>query len=131
MGWQQDLDTNFMEMMRARDSRFAQYMQNAVRTSYYKYGSVRTKTPALLKSLKKTEAEALQKDGNHEHLINIANYDMFLYMLDNLSSIYMFEALECVYRFDNEKYKPTDSEKSVTTIRKTVNDWLREDILNG
>lgn len=72
--------------------------KNAVEVSFYKYGPAR-------ENFGSGRVDAIKKDGNTEHLIDIANYAMFRY----------------VYPLPGESYKPTDSNGSVGTVGTPIN----------
>lgn len=82
--------------------------KNAVEVSFYKYGPARENFGSgRVDAIKTLELclEAFKKDGNTEHLIDIANYAMFRYM----------------YPLPGESYKPTDSNGSVGTVGVPIN----------
>lgn len=108
-----------------------QHMRNAVTTSHHKYGSIYDKPPSLYAKLRLAEMKAFEDDGNHEHIVNALNYDMFLYMCDSPLNTYVEDARLLAAAYDESKYKGTDSDKSVHSIKKPVTDWLRDSILGG
>lgn len=109
----------------------AQHMRNAVATSYHKYGSIYDKPFSLYAKLRLAEMKAFEEDGNHEHIVNALNYDMFLYLCDSPLDSYVEDARLLAAVYDESKYVGTDSNKSVHKVRKSVSDWLRDRILGG
>lgn len=80
----------------------------AVETSYFKYGPARDNFGGgRVDAIKTAELclEAFKKDGNTEHLIDVANYCMFRFM----------------YPMPGEDFKHTDSDKSVGTVGTPIN----------
>lgn len=97
-----------------------------------KYGDATRKPPELLKRFLNAELKTMEKDGNHEHLINAANYCCYLYTVDpQYREEWLTTARKCVETFDATLVIGTDSNKSVTNnvAVKTVFQHLREHIL--
>lgn len=97
-----------------------------------KYGDATKKPPELLQRFLKAELDTLKKDGNHEHLVNAANYCCYLSVLDESKKIeYTRLAYDCMQQFDESKCVGTDSSKSVHNDMaiKTISQHLREIIL--
>lgn len=94
---------------------FLQCMVNAMCMSAFKYGDVTQKQS--MKSLDRIndEIEAFKKDGNLEHLVNVANWAMIRFM----------------YPCGNEQYAGTDSKESTRKVYKTVFDWLHDYIMEN
>lgn len=101
------------------------HMRNAVMTSYYKYGSIRSYPVERMKERLGQTWKKFKEDGNHEGLVDAVNYCMFLYMLDaGDKSSYVQKAEDIALAYDEDKYKATDNGKGL----KSVSDWLREEI---
>lgn len=82
--------------------------KNRVEVAYYKYGAARDNFGSgRVDAVKTLELclEAFKKDGNTEHMVDIANYAMFRYM----------------YPLPGESFTPTDSSGSVGTVGTPIN----------
>lgn len=87
---------------------FDKLRKNRVEVAFYKYGPARKNFgEGRVDAVKTLELclEAFKKDGNTEHMTDIANYAMFRYM----------------YPLTGEKFIPTDSSGSVGTVGTPVN----------
>lgn len=87
---------------------FDRLRRNRVAVSYYKYGPAaknfgegRVDAVATLELC----LEAFKKDGNTEHMVDIANYAMFRWM----------------YPMPGEVFKATDSDGAVGTVGTPIN----------
>lgn len=112
---------------------FIERMRQAVMMSGYKYGAVKDKPASHYEMLEGFEVKGLEKDGNHEHYVNIANYEMFIYMVGDHDMSHVEKAVQAMQAWDEEKHVGTDSDKSVTKKRvkpAAVNSFLRNDILS-
>ena len=79
---------------------FVEKMKNAIVTSHFKYGFANKTYPELAQAHKcaQERLEAYLKTHNKEYLVDVANFAM----------------LEFLYpAFDNARYAPTDSDKSI------------------
>lgn len=88
--------------------RFDTLRKNRVETAFYKYGAARDNFGSgRVDAVKTLELclEAFEKDGNTEHMIDIANYAMFRYM----------------YPMEGEYFTATDSSGSVGTVGTPIN----------
>lgn len=114
------------------DPEFLDKMRKSDAVGEAKYGDATKKPAELLQKFLKAELSALEKDGNHEHYVNAANYCCYLSVLDpSKESEYFDLAHECMENFDPAKCIGTDSNKSVhnDVAVKSVSDHLRELIL--
>lgn len=127
LSWEDDFNVEFCNLAQLPDN-IVQHMRKAIQVSFQKYGTVLTKSPAMLKRFKAAELQKLVAEGNHERIVNAINYDMFLYTVDRPDPDYMQEATKLASIYDESKYVGTDSNQSVTKLRKPVSDWLRERI---
>lgn len=96
------------EIDREYSIEFDKKRKNAIETSFYKYGPARDNFGSgRVDAIKTLELclEAFKKDGNTEHLVDVANYAMFRYM----------------WPLPGESYNPTGSDGSVGTIGTPVN----------
>lgn len=87
---------------------FDKLRKNRVEMSFYKYGPARENFGGgRVDAVKTLELclEAFKKDGNTEHMVDIANYAMFRYM----------------YPMPGESFTPTDSSGSVGTVGTPIN----------
>ncbi len=87
---------------------FDRLRRNRVEVAYYKYGAARENFGGgRVDAVKTLELclEAFKKDGNTEHMVDIANYAMFRYM----------------YPMDGEHFTATDSSGSVGTVGIPIN----------
>lgn len=112
---------------------FMEKMRQAVMMSGYKYGAVKDKGPEHYSFLMELEEKALLKDGNHEHLVNIANYSMFLYMTDEPKIEYVENAVKAAKQWNEAPHIGTDSDKSVARRIKpaSVSSFLHKDLLDS
>ena len=95
---------------------FVQHMKDSMCMSYFKYGHINNYVSNQSLDYINKELEAFNEDHNTEHMVNVANYAMIRYMLPK----------------SNERYNATDSNKSTHNVKEqSVNDWLRNDILNN
>lgn len=97
-----------------------------------KYGDATKKPPELLKRFLNAELKTMEEDGNHEHLINAANYCCYLYTVEPQGKDeWLKTAQRCVDEFNAALTIATDSNKSVhnNMAVKTVFQHLRERIL--
>lgn len=88
---------------------FIKLMYNAVKLSFYKYGSAKKNFgEGRVDAIKTAEAclEAFKKDHNTEHLVDVANYCMFAFMYPEAYGAH---------------YEATDSDKSVKPVGTPVN----------
>lgn len=88
--------------------RFDTLRKNRVEVAYYKYGAARDNFGSgRVDAVKTLELclEAFKKDGNTEHMVDIANYAMFRYM----------------YPMEGEYFEATDSSGSVGTVGTPIN----------
>ena len=99
------------------DDTFMEKMCNAMIMSAFKYGKVNEYASKVALDKMKKEIDMFIEDGNTEHMVNIANYAMIRYMFPK----------------EGEGYMGTDSNKSVIEKgkMKTINEWLREVIMEG
>ena len=87
---------------------FDKLRKNRVEMSFYKYGPARENFGGgRVDAVKTLELclEAFKKDGNMEHMVDIANYAMFRYM----------------FPMDGEHFTATDSSGSVGTVGTPIN----------
>ena len=87
---------------------FDKLRKNRVEMSFYKYGPARENFDGgRVDAVKTLELclEAFKKDGNTEHMVDIANYAMFRYM----------------YPMPGESFTATDSSGSVGTVGTPIN----------
>ena len=103
---------------------------NAIKTSAYKYGkSLWFSKRSLWQTLRWREIKAWERDGNAEHIVNIINYDMFMWEYDDNEKA-KEDAEKWKSRYVEEDYKGTDSDCSVTKGRgQRVSEWLRQGLL--
>ena len=93
---------------REYSEQFDKLRKNRVEMSFHKYGSARKNFgEGRVDAVKTLELclEAFKKDGNTEHMVDIANYAMFRYM----------------YPMPGESFTPTDSSGSVGTVGTPIN----------
>lgn len=128
--WHDDFNEEFVNLAQIPPN-MAQHMRNAVQVSFQKYGTILDKSPAMLKKFQASELKKLAETGNHERLVNAANYSMFLYTIDKPDPQYLQEARAWGQQFNEAYYEATDSNQSVTRIQKPVNEWIREHLLSG
>lgn len=124
--WLSDWNEDFVNLANIpADMRL--HMRNAVMTSYYKYGSIKSYPVERMKQRLAGTWKKFREDGNHEGLVDAVNYCMFLYILDTGDrEAYIEKAEEIALAYDESKYIGTDNGKGL----KTVSDWLREAIYN-
>ena len=111
---------------------FARHMREACIMSHFKYGFVHDKPFSHYRMLTDLEFKAFEKDSNHEHLVNIANYAMFRYMTGEHTEDVNNMAVEALKAWDPEKHTGTDSDKSCVKQHskpKPVTDHLRDILL--
>ena len=87
---------------------FDRLRKNRVEVAFYKYGAARDNFGGgRVDAVKTLELclEAFKKDGNTEHMLDIANYAMFRYM----------------YPLPGESFTATDSSGSVGTVGTPIN----------
>lgn len=114
--------------------KFVEHMVNAMLMSHFKYGWVKDKPSSHYKMLSGFEEKAYHKDGNDEHLVNIANYAMMQYMTDDTRPDYISIAADAMRSFNESRYEGTDSDKSVQHKRvkpSPVRSQLRKLIEDG
>lgn len=95
-------------LSREYSEEFDTLRRNRVETAFYKYGPARKNFgEGRVDAVKTLELclEAFKKDGNTEHMVDIANYAMFRYM----------------YPMPGEFFKATDSSGSVGTVGTPIN----------
>lgn len=93
---------------REYSSRFDELRKNRVEVAFYKYGAARDNFGGgRVDAVATMELciEAFKKDGNTEHMVDIANYAMFRYM----------------YPMEGEYFEGTDSSGSVGTVGTPIN----------
>ena len=93
---------------REYSEQFDKLRKNRVEMSFYKYGPARENFGGgRVDAVKTLELclEAFKKDGNTEHMVDIANYAMFRYM----------------YPMEGEYFEATDSSGSVGTVGTPIN----------
>lgn len=113
---------------------FIERMKQAVIMSGYKYGAVKDKPTSHYEMLEGQEVKSLEHDGNHEHYVNIANYEMFIYMTSDHDMDHVEKAVRAMQAWDEEKHIGTDSNKSVAQKQvkpASVNSFLRNNILSN
>lgn len=99
---------------------FVSHMKNAMMMSFFKHqdkrgnGNINPFVGKISIDMLQKELEMFKKDGNTEHMVNIANYAMCRY----------------IFPQGEEKYEPTDSDKSAFNIGKlqTVTQHIRDHI---
>lgn len=97
------------------DDTFLEHMVNAMVMSAFKYGDVKEVCGKVAIERMNKEIEMFMKDGNTEHMVNVANYAMLRYMFPQ----------------EGEKYIGTDSNKSVVNEPMTIFEHLRRYILEN
>lgn len=128
MDWTNDFNEEFVNIAQL-PTEMAQHMRNAVQVSFHKYGTILDKAPDMLRKFQKAELKKFDETGNHERLVNAANYAMFLYTVDKPDPKYVEQARAWGEQYNEDLYHGTDSDQSVTKIMKPVNEWLRELII--
>ena len=130
---EKDTSVEFIEMMKIfSDSsfkpEFVDHMVNAMIMSHFKYGWVKDKSASHYSCVAGFERAAYERDQNDEHLVNIANFAMMCYMVDEPRQDYVDIAVDCMDRFSEARYQATDSDKSVQHRVKPsrVTDQLRK-----
>lgn len=122
--WLSDWSDDFVNLANI-PANMQTHMRNAVMTSYYKYGSIKSYPVERMKQRLAGTWKKFREDGNHEGLVDAINYCMFLYMLDTGDrETYIEKAEEIALAYDEDKYVGTDNGKGL----KSVSDWLREAI---
>lgn len=98
------------------DNTFIEHMVNAMVMSAFKYGDVKEVCGEVAIEKMNKEIEMFRKDGNTEHMVNVANYAMLRYMFPQ----------------EGEAYIGTDSDKSVVNTKPmSVFEHLRRYILEN
>lgn len=122
MSWEEDWSEDFVNLVSIPPSMIT-HMRNAVATSYFKYGSIKTYPVEKMKQRMGQAWKEFRESKNHEKLVDIANYCMFLYLLDvGDRGTYVSKAEDVAAFYEEAKYKGTDRGKGL----KSVSDWLRE-----
>lgn len=92
------------------DNTFIEHMVNAMVMSAFKYGDVKEVCGEVAIEKMNKEIEMFMRDGNTEHMVNVANYAMLRYMFPQ----------------EGEAYIGTDSNKSVVNTKPmTIFEHLR------
>ena len=98
------------------DDTFIERMCNAMIMSAFKYGKVNEYASKVALDKMQQELSMFMKDGNTEHMVNIANYAMIRYMFPK----------------EGEGYKGTDSNNSVISTKPmTIFEHLRRYIMEN
>lgn len=98
------------------DDTFIEHMVNAMVMSAFKYGDVKPVCGKVAIEKMNKEIEMFMKDGNTEHMVNVANYAMLRYMFPQ----------------EGEMYKGTDSDKSVVNTKPmTIFEHLRRHLMEN
>lgn len=97
------------------DNTFIEHMVNAMVMSAFKYGDVKPVCGKVAIENMNKEIEMFMKDGNTEHMVNVANYAMLRYMFPQ----------------EGEMYIGTDSDKSVRAKSMTIWEHLRRHIMEN
>lgn len=98
------------------DNTFIEHMVNAMVMSAFKYGDVKPVCGKVAIEKMNKEIEMFMKDGNTEHMVNVANYAMLRYMFPS----------------EGEAYIGTDSNKSVVRTKPiSVFEHLRRYIMEN
>lgn len=147
---EKDTSQEYLTMLRIYgdeeyNAEFVQHMLDAAIMSHYKYGWVSAKPSSHYQMLAGFEDAGFAKDKNLEHMINIANYAMFRYMMngrkgaepENPEKLIQI-GVEAMTRYNHpeegEFYQGTDSDKSVVKKRvkpKPIRDHLHDLLLQG
>ena len=146
---EKDTSQEYLTMLRIYggdeyNGQFIQHMLDAAVMSHYKYGWVADKPASHYRMLAGFEDGGFAKDKNLEHMINIANYAMFRYMMNGrkgeepenprkLIEIGVEAMRHYNHPEEGEFYQGTDSDKSVVKKRvkpKLVSEHLRELLLD-
>lgn len=92
---------------------FVQKMRNRIVVSHYKYGWMSESYPEIADAVASLEQrlELYKKDGNLEHLIDVANFAMIEYMYP---------------RHKNAHFEATDSDKSPGLVGGSYKQMLEE-----
>lgn len=140
------ISTEYLELISQKASdvplatrhEFIQSMQNAILVSQYKYGPIANKPATLYSKLGASEREAMNIDHNLEHCINIANYAMFRYILndpnvsrDTLINTGVTQLRHYAFPKEGESLTHTDSDKSVITQNITLRQQMYSDLLGS
>lgn len=147
---EKDTSSLYLTLLRIKadneyNGEFMQHMLDAAVMSHYKYGWVSDKPSTHYKMLAGFEYKGFEKDHNLEHMVNIANYSMFRFMMNGKkdaepeSNQELVEiGVEAMKRFNHpeegEFYRGIDSDKSVTKRSpkpKLVRDHLRSMLLDS
>lgn len=102
---------------------FVLHMKNAMMMSFFKHqdkrgdGNINSYVGKISIDMLQRELEAFKKDGNTEHMVNVANYAMCRY----------------IFPQGDETYTPTDSDKSTFNVGKkqSVFEHLRDYIMEN
>lgn len=98
------------------DNTFIEKMCNAMVMSAFKHGDVKEVCGKVAIEKMNREIEMFMKDGNTEHMVNVANYAMLRYMFPS----------------EGEAYKGTDSDRSVVRTKSmTIFEHLRRHIMEN
>ena len=97
------------------DDTFIQCMKNAMCMSAFKYGDVSQKQGGKALDRINDEIRCFTKDGNLEHMVNVANWAMMRFMFPK----------------EGEAYVGTDSNKSTRIKYQSVFEHLRDYILEN
>lgn len=145
---EKDTSSLYLTLLRVRaedeyNGEFVQHMLDAAVMSHYKYGWVADKPSTHYKTLAVFEYKGFEKDHNLEHMVNIANYSMFRFMLsgkqgaesENTQELVDI-GVEAMKRYNHpeagEFYQGADSDKSVAKkTPKPVRDHLRSMLLDS
>lgn len=135
-----EVSEEFIGVLQAKalefDPSFVKHMRDAMIMSWFKYGDIGPRAGSRAFMYIDRERKAFEKDGNTEHMVNIANYAMIRYMFpqgDNVEDLYQI-AIDAMNRYihpkKGEHYTETDSDKSTHNAMtpKTVTEWLHIDI---
>ena len=147
---EKDTSSLYLTLLRIKGDKeysgeFVQHMLDAAVMSHYKYGWVSDKPSTHYKMLAGFEYKGFEKDHNLEHMVNIANYSMFRFMMNGKKGAESEDGqelvdigVEAMKRYNHpeagEFYRGTDSNKSVTKRPpkpKPVRDHLRDMLLDS
>lgn len=147
---EKDTSSLYLTLLRVKGDKeysgeFVQHMLDSTVMSHYKYGSVTDMPSSHYKRLAGFEYKAFERDHNLEHMVNIANYSMFRFMMNGRRGAEPEDeqelitiGVEAMKRYNHPKagefYQGTDSDKSVTKRplkSKPVSDHLRDMLLDS
>lgn len=147
---EKDTSSLYLTLLRVKGDKeyngeFVQHMLDSTVMSHYKYGSVTDMPSSHYKRLAGLEYKAFERDHNLEHMVNIANYSMFRFMMNGRKGAEPEDeqelitiGIEAMKRYNHpgagEFYQSTDSDKSVTKISpkpKQIRDHLRDMLLDS